>query len=455
MPLPAQPLAEPPTAQPAAKGLTLTQLAWLTPLTAILIALQQPTQDNSYLWHVEAGLRQIDRATVFTTDPFTFTAVGESWRTQSWLIELVYGWLEGIKPLVSAPLVVGLSAVTLLLAVGLRVARGRGILGPIATLWVMWLVLGYFTARPVFPSLALFAVLTLVADRKRLRWSVPLLFWVWASVHGGFFIGLGYLLLQGIRHKDRRALLDALAGAGAASLTAHGLGVWSTLVTFAASSSNLDLISEWRPPDFVSLAHLPFLLAIVALLWLAVAGKVDRRDLWLVIPFILFAFMANRSVALAALAIVPFVFPVTEIKAGQMAFSRPLTALVLLLVVTAPVLVEVNEDLFEEKFPVEAIKHMAEVRTFHDDSAGGYLIYAGFPLVFIDDRAELFGELYQRFVDARDAKPGWDELFAEYEFKQALLRTEDPIRSVLELSGWTTVFEDDEFIVLAAADSNA
>ncbi|MGA7270083.1 MAG: hypothetical protein WB239_03320, partial [Acidimicrobiia bacterium] len=98
--------------------LNLIRLAWLAPVTAILIALRRPTQDNSYLWHIQAGLRQIDLGSVLTRDPFSFTAAGRPWRTQSWLIELVYGWFERIRPLASADVVVGAAALILLGAVG-------------------------------------------------------------------------------------------------------------------------------------------------------------------------------------------------------------------------------------------------------------------------------------------------------------------------------------------------
>jgi hypothetical protein len=430
------------------RGPTLTHLAWLVPLTAIIIALRKPTEDNSYLWHIESGLRQLDLGRVLTADPFTFTAGGEAWRTQSWLIELLYGWFEGLAPLASADVVVGVSAVILLGSVGLVVGRRRGVMGPVAVVWVMWLTLGYFTARPVFASLALFALLTLAVHRGRARWAIPALFWVWASIHGGFVVGLGYLVLEALRRRDRRFAVDAVAGAVAATFTAHGLGVWAILASFAGSSQNLDLISEWGAPDFVSIAHGPFLLAIVALVVMGAAGLVRTRDLWVIVPFLVFAFTANRAVPLAAIALAPYVFPENRLQVGRSALARPVAGAVALLVVALPAAVPIESDLFETRFPVEAAREMEPVRTFHDDSAGGYLIYAGFPHVFIDDRAELFGEVYEEFVEARAGVPGWEELFERYGLEQALVKPEDPLRSMLELSGWEQTYGDEEFVVL-------
>ncbi len=411
--------------------LNLIRLAWLAPVTAILIALRRPTQDNSYLWHIQAGLRQIDLGSVLTKDPFSFTAGGRPWRTQSWLIELVYGWFERIRPLASADVVVGVAALILLGAVGLRLGKERGLMGPVGVLWVMWLTLGYFTARPVFASLALLAVLTLIVDRRHLRWTIPLLFWVWASVHGGFVVGLGYMVLQGLRRGDRRLYQDAAVGAVAATLTAHGWGVWEILLSFAHSSSNLDLILEWLPPDFVSIALIPFLVGIVGLLVLALRQKMTNRDLFVVIPFLVFAFTANRAVSLAAIALVAFLFPRNQIRLGRASLAQPVAWSVVALMAVLPFLVNVEPDSFEQHFPVAAARHLEPVRTFHDDSAGGYLIYQGFPYIFVDDRAELYGDVFKEFVDTRAGRPGWEEVFQKYDLQQALLNPDDPLVSLL------------------------
>ena len=345
----------------------------------------------------------------------------------------------------------GLSAaIVLLSAIGMRVYPGRRLMGPIGVLWVMWLTLGYFTARPVFPSLALFALLTLVADRVRLRWAIPLIFWVWASVHGGFIVGIGYLVLQTLRLRDRRYALDALAGCVAASFTAHGWGVWGILASFAGSSSNLQLISEWRAPDFISLPLFPFLLGLVALIVMGAYGKLVKRDLWIVVPFVVFAFTANRAVPLAAIAIAPFVFPKNEFPLGLRELARPAAWAAGAVILFIGVVVPINHEVFAQTFPVEAAKHLEDVPTFHTDGTGGYLIYAGFDEVFVDDRAELFGPLYRRFVEAMSAHPGWEDLFQEYDLRQALLPNNNSLLSVLIAEGWTVRYKDDNFTLLEA-----
>ena len=66
----------------------------LAPFVALVAPLSRPISDNSFLWHVRAGTVQLDLGEVLRADPFSYTSGGEPWRTQSWLAELGYGWLE-------------------------------------------------------------------------------------------------------------------------------------------------------------------------------------------------------------------------------------------------------------------------------------------------------------------------------------------------------------------------
>ncbi|MCL1599489.1 MAG: hypothetical protein M3094_09910, partial [Actinomycetia bacterium] len=57
-------------------------------LVGVLVALRasEAIRDNSFLWHIRAGSIQLGAERVITADPFSFTASGETWRTQSWIV---------------------------------------------------------------------------------------------------------------------------------------------------------------------------------------------------------------------------------------------------------------------------------------------------------------------------------------------------------------------------------
>ena len=439
-------------------SLNVGHVGLAVPFAAALIAARLPVRDNSYLWHVRAGTVQIDQTSVLTADPFSFTAGGQSWRTQSWLADLLYGWGDRLWGLDLVAPVVLVGAVLLVATIAVRAYRSLGtpLVAALGTVWILWLTIGYFTPRPVLLSLALFGLFLLAADREKLRWALPLLMWIWASVHGGFVVGLGYLVLDGLRRRDRTRIWD-IAGATLVTLfTAHGWGVWETVLRFARSGEALDLIAEWLPPDFASVEHLPFALGILVLLIGALWSRIQPRDLIVIGPFLLFAFTANRAVSLSSLVLAPF-FLQSLVGIPRASRSRAknsetrLNAILLGAVLVIPLIVPLSGGLDRELFAVEAIAHLAPGKAFHDDAVGGYLIYAEWPdrMVYIDDRAELYGDVFVDFVRSRAGQAEWNEVFDRYQIRQALLKIEDPLAQILAVQGWQERFRDERFVILS------
>jgi hypothetical protein len=444
------------------RRLSVGHVALALPLLAVVIGARLPIRDNSYLWHVRAGTVQIDAGEVLTADPFSFTALGRPWRTQSWLMDLLYGFFDRLIGLnLVTPLVI-LGAGLLVAGIAVRVSRvvGSPLTAAVGTIWVMWLTIGYFTPRPVLFSLALLIVFLLAADDPKLRWTLPLLMWLWASIHGGFIVGLGYLVLDGLRRRDRQRVLDLAAATAATLLTAHGWGAWEVVVKFLATGPELDLIVEWLTPDFLSLGLFPFALALVALLVVAIRGEMTLRDLWVVVPFILFAFTANRAVPISALVLCPWFVsilrtrprPAPSISARQSVLNLAIVGVVLVL----PWLLPVGGGLDEKVFGLEAVARLEPVRTFHDDAIGGYLIYSQWPdrLVYIDDRAELYGADYREFAEARGAAPGWEEVFNSLAIEQALLEVSDPLTEMLQAKGWVETYRGQGYVILVPSPIN-
>ena len=431
-------------------------VALAVPFAAAIIAARLPVRDNSYLWHVRSGTVQSNRTAVLTADPFSFTAAGRPWRTQSWLADLFYDWGDRLWGLDFVVPLILLGSILLVASIAFRVfdAVKSTLFTALGTAWIMWITIGYFTPRPVLFSLALFGIFLVVADRPNLRWTLPLLMWMWASIHGGFVVGLGLLVLDGLMRRDRRRIGDIAAATVASLFTAHGWGVWEIILKFADSREALDLIVEWLPPDFTGMALFPFLMGIVALLVGAMRGRLIPRDLWIVIPFLVFAFTANRAVPISALALAPFfvrsVAPSPSSVSTASARQSVVNAAIALAVILIPSLIPLSGGLDEELFAVDAIEHLAPGPAFHDDAVGGYLIYAKWPerQVYIDDRAELYGETSVDFVRARAGQSEWQRVFMEFEIHQALLKIEDPLTQVLAASGWTERFRDETFVVL-------
>jgi hypothetical protein len=444
------------TGSTGARRYSIAQLLFVVPWIALVIDAWAPIGDNSFLWHIRAGELQIEAGSVLVADPFSFTKLGAEWLTQSWLADVLYAWLESFTGLDFVPWMLLVTSSLTFIGIGLIAYRANP--NPAATSIVLILAtvsfISFLVPRPVLFSYLLFVLVILAWERPRIRWLIPFLFWLWASVHGSFFLGLAYIGLRLIARKEWKALPAAMAGAVAVLFTAHGLGVVQMLLDFFAARPYLSLLTEWRPPELLSPVFLPVFVALALILVGAALGRVPVSTLWVVIPFLALALTATRSVPPALLALVA----VTAISIGLIGSRLPKrfgagpTAVFALLVLGLPFVLIGDAGLADDRFPVEAAKSLDGSKTFHDDVVGGYLIWSEGPerLVYIDDRAELYQEQMESFVEIRAGREDWRPTFEEFDIQQAILRQGEPIVDWLGDAGWVEVYSDDEFIVLRA-----
>lgn len=432
-------------------------VATLPWIVAVLVA-RSSIGDNSFLWHVTAGRLQSEGGSVLTEDPFSTLRMGAPWRTQSWLADVGYSWLDNLVGLDFVPWLRFGAAAVLFLIVAFTVARVSGSIAVVASVSFLTALLAvpYLNPRPVLFSYVLLALVVLVERSPQLRWTLPLIFYTWASLHGSWVIGAGYLALSVLEQRDyRRIRSEAPWIAATTLLTAHGWGVVDYLLAFSRNSEALSLITEWGPPDLLSVARLPFTAALLIIMLGAARGGLGTRDVGFSIPIILFALSSSRSVFPAFLMLVPVLArALASLLVGT--FQRPLAGVrwVLAAVFLLPLLLPVTGGLNENRFPVDLIGQAKGSKVFHDDVIGGYLIYASWPdtPVLIDDRAELFGEELGRFVSVRSGKDGWDEYFDEFGFERAIVQGGHALESLLLSAGWTEVGtggDSDQWTLLA------
>jgi hypothetical protein len=375
-------------------------------------------------------------------------------------MDLLYGWGDRLLGLdLVTPLVIVGSSL-LVAAIALRVFRSvpHPLPAAIGLVWIMWLTIGYFTPRPVLFSLTFLAILLLVAEENNVRWALPLVFWVWAGVHGGFIVGLGYLLLDGLRRRERNRIVDLLACLVVTFVTAHGWGTWEVVIDFLGNSAALHLIVEWLTPNFLSIELFPFVLGLCAILFGAISDRIEAADLWVVVPFFLFAFSANRAVPISGLVLAPFfVGALASWRLRGRASTKLqslLNGLIVIAVILVPWFVPLKGGLDQSLFAVDALAFADAGRLFHDDGVGGYLIYSEWPdrQVYIDDRAELYGARFADFVSVRAGNAKWRAVFDELGLTQALLKVEDPLAQILLAQGWIESFRDERFVLLTEAE---
>lgn len=435
------------------KRTSVWQLGLLLPWIVASTAFHRPFSDNSYLWHVRAGDIQIRQGSVLTADPFSYPMGGTAWRTQSWLADNLYSWLDGLLGLTAAPLVVATSGAVFFALLALIAFReNRSLISTVVFLVASTLLFAAFlNPRPVILSFPLMAATVLVDRERRLGWTAPLIVWIWASVHGSFIIGLAYLGFRVIaRGMTVRRFLSLVAVAVPTLLTAHGWGVIEVLVAFVGNRAAVDLMTEWQAPDLVSLPFLPLLLGVYVLIYLGRSGRLARADWWIIVPFFALSLTAQRAAPPAWIALAPILSRLPVPLPARATLSPAVARTLGLLMIVVPLVLPFRDDVDESRFPVEAATHLTSERVFHDDASGGWLIYTQWPerKVYIDDRAEMYGERIALMAELRDGRGDWEQEFGMLGISEVLLNPEFPLVRILRMAGWNEVYEDENFVVL-------
>jgi len=430
----------------------------LVPIFIVALLASQPIRDNSFLWHIRAGAIQLADGVVLVADPFSIGRIGTPWRTQSWLLELLYAQIEGGSgSLAWANMFVFVVGAMTAGVIGVSIYRSTRspIALSIAMLAMIWLAGPLLQPRPVIASYLLLALLVVVLqDRSTTIWLIVPIIWIWAAVHGSWVIGGGLVVLELLRTLDRRLLGAGIAALSTTLLTAHGLGVWMILVDFASARGALAMIDEWQTPDFGNFMQAPYLLLIVGIIVAGMRGKLSGRDLIVILPFLFFGMTSRRAVFPAAIVLVPWAamaLPPLEVPRSNM--SRRVIGVAMTVVgllVLTPLIVRPLGVLDFKRFPSPEIQAaMVNRSVFHDDIVGGFFIYDEWPdrLTFIDDRAELYGEeFFLQFGRVRDGQ--YEELFEEYGFDAALVKHGWGLTQSLQDDGWIEIAGSDSMILL-------
>ena len=244
------------------------------------------------LWgHVRFGLDILAEGAIPREDPYSFTS-DRPWVNHEWLSEVTMaGAYRAGGPAGLLALKWLMTAATFMLV--WRTVQRAGVRRPFAAVLLLLAALGAFglimTVRPQLFSMLLFALELAILNEagrgrnRALLWT-PLVFAVWANVHGGWMVGLGVLGLWNAGMLLTRAISWPWA-AGATLLSAlgtlmtpYGLGLWRFLwETVGLGRAD---ITEWQPLTFAPVLLVP---------WTAAAGLVALalwRRRWSALPLL-------------------------------------------------------------------------------------------------------------------------------------------------------------------------
>jgi len=436
--------------------------------------------DPDMLWQIKVGQWIVAHHAVPFTDIYSFTRAGAPWLSSSWLAQVLFaqafdlgGW-SGVVILsalaaaasfalfaqvlcrVLPPLQTGVVvAAVLVLSMSHLLARPHVLALPVMIAWVSGLVSA--SGRGKAPSLRLLPLMVL-----------------WANLHGGFVFGLALIgafaldALWNAEAADRkqvalRWVVFGLAALGASCVTPYGWGSLLAARNILSLGEVLSLIAEWRPVDFsrvggfevclltlIALAlyrgvvlPLPRVVLAVGLMQMAIAHNRNIEIFAFLLPLVVAEPLSAQFAAWRTMAIPPAPMPLVRLAA---------VALVLGGFTAAFAASHTYVPLAGKSLSgaVQALRDHGARRVLNDYFFGGSLIAADVP-VFIDSRAELYGEqfilAYNSALQLQDIGK-FLALLDDDRIDAVLLGPSSPAVHLLDrLDGWRRVYGDVEAVV--------
>jgi len=493
----------------------LTNLLLVVTLLLVFLMASRTPLDTDMWWHLRSGQVMVESGKPLLTDVFSYTRVGADWTNHSWLGEvLLYGIFQ-LAGWVSVSAWMGICAVLAAWFIWMQI-RGGAFLKAGFVLLASVVSAPLWTPRPQLFSLVFLAALAWLVKGwlekgGRRIWLILPLFVLWSNLHGGFVLGILYLItlalgvfLDGLfdesairparLNQAKILVVSAIGGYAVAAINPNGYKMW--LIPFETVGVGVlrQFIQEWASPDFHSPEVWPFAFFVVLLLVIQ-SLHAKRASFQNLIPgsfFILLALFARRNIAAAAMVATPWLVSswldvmsninfsafVPEKIQGYLAkyrsakapgASNHLTHVLNLGIaaflglvcffklggVTHPVLVDA---FIQKSLPVEAVAYLKstpskEGRLFNTYNWGGYLIY-NYPeqKVFVDGRTDLFrDEILGEWLTVIQAGDGWQASLEKWGVTRILIEPDRPLAKVLPYNGWIETYRDSVAVVYEKA----
>jgi hypothetical protein len=433
--------------------------------------------DNSLFLHLRTGRLILDHG-IPHTDPYSYTAAGTHWVGQSWLADALYGLLLRTTGAFGVRLLGGLvcaAVAVLLFRLALRLSRQR-VRAALLTLVALG---GFFTLWSIRPlalgALALVALVWMVEVPdswigRRPVVALPVLFWLWANVHGSFALGFAYLGLHLVGRwidgappwKGRERTLGSGAAIAFVVIFANPFG--ASLVTFPVMllgrGDILRHVVEWSSPDFHTTRGYAYALWVAVFVFVVARGarRVSRRDLVVAVPFLVLGFWALRNIAIAPIVGLPVLARAVAVSAPRVpprpntaALHRVCAAILVALIGVIGLRAAAQPDFRLTDQPVAAMasierQELLGRNLLTDDADAGYVLLRYWPdqRVFMDDRFDMYPRAVIRdFMTVSNGQPGWDRVLRDRDVEVIVWGHDRLLSELLRQSGdWKIVHSD-------------
>jgi hypothetical protein len=430
---------------------------------------------DDVFWHRASGVWMLDHHRILSHDVFSYTVAGHSWITPEWGYSLLLAEsVRAIGPTAFWLLSAGVASLTVV-----AVAMRSRLLGAGWT-WTGLLCLEtgvalsiFLDDRPQMVSYLLLALLLLLLTLARRRrgwlWVVPVLFVLWANMHGSFPLGLAVLALEVLTAvvpvrlgritvsdplEAKPAVVVFVVSALATLVNPFGPRVYASALGVTFNSTIRQLVAEWQSPDFHDLTVLAVVIVPVAITtaYLAISREnVPALELALTAFLLVSTLDAARFLpyfAIAWCSLAARCSPLRQETLRPTVIVWPVLALLGVSLLHGP---WVPAGTPAASVPVKAVRYLEHRpgRVFSTYLWNDYLDWVGIP-VFVDGRTELYTHtpvLRQYLaVDALTTDP--DPILRSYGVTEVLWPTHSALSLYLEHdSKWRVAWRSPQALV--------
>jgi hypothetical protein len=444
-------------------------------LTIAMAAALSPMATDTW-WQLRAGADMWASGHVLLTDTYSHTAFGAFWPNHEWLSQVIFYGLYrlGGLPLLSlfvASVIVAAWSITWYLAGGPVLRRLTILLPALVPASEHW------APRPHAFSLLFVPLAVLLIVKRRYYWLIPL-FWIWANCHGGVLLGLviSAAALAASTFHERQAIVKAgvaLGGCAAAvTMTPLGASFWIEIPKSLARIRQYPL-DEWLAPRLTDMPLAPFWVlaagfcVLLLLNWRRLLEPSGRQLSILCLPALVLlplALSAVRHIGPFLMFAAPAICGLLPAEAfGALSRrnrqNRPILNLALTATATLAVAVGVG---FAYRFQIDHLRwtplpeaSLRALRPCPDNlynryDEGGYLIwFEPGRRVFLDGRQDPYQPGLVLDQIRVETSGDYASTFAAHHIRCAYLPAASPVAARLSSSGWSALYRDSAWVVLA------
>lgn len=196
--------------------------------------------DPDFGWHLQSGRHYLAFG-IPKTDIFTFSAPNFPWINHEWLNDSFIALLFGLGGYTATAVFFAIVWTSAFIIAGRRYSTAVLLFASVSTI-------PFIGIRPVAWTALFIAIIERIINNRNKKYSylLPVIFLLWANLHGSFVLGLLLLMLWQIFAKNKMPWTAIVLSFLAVLINPYGPRVYEEIIRTASDSQLRFRISEWQ-----------------------------------------------------------------------------------------------------------------------------------------------------------------------------------------------------------------